>query len=299
MKLAELTLAALAKMDLNGVEVTKILIEGDSTSSSFEINGMEIEFVIDNDGQAYGTALLLNDQTYTDAETLAKCTGWVDYVATVVKKAMSEQQTEIEEAEQVVETVTAENKDSALPAVPEFKRDERPVVPEFKIAAEPEVPVLVVEKDSSAEEEVEKEVEEAEATPQAPIPEIPMLKERIVEETVDKNPKTKNRIEEPPAPAKPSPDEGIVMQNRRIAEAFERGRREGYTESRKMNLAEVKKVRRRATIFILILILLFAAAFGVIYILFGEDAGFYVPEVLQIFNNNDTPSTIPAVIESY
>jgi len=288
MKLAKLTLAELEKMDLNGVLVTKLLVEADETSASFEINGMEIEFVIDNEGKAHGTALILNDKTYTDAETLAKCIGWVDYVATVVKKIMSEQQTKIEEAENAkkIEKIVP----PSLPVIPEFKIETLPIVPDFKIEAEivKEEPVFtVVDEDEEYEYEeyvdYEEDIEEELEIPSKQIlPEIPLLREKIIEKT-PVNEKI-GRIQESSATTNDDSYEGVVMQNRRIAEAFERGRREGYTESRKMNLVEVKKVRRRATIFIFILILLFAAAFGILYIRFGQYVQLNVPEVLQIFN---------------
>lgn len=255
MKLAELTLAKLEEIDLNGVLVKKLLVETDEIIASFEINGIEIEFVIDNDGQAHTTALILNNQTYTDAETLTKCTSWVDYVATVVKKVMSEQQASIEESAKAKE----------LEKSTQFIL---PVVPEFKIETMPEVPAMVIDNENE-EYESEKVEDETKSIPKQP----------------------------PPLKTNANAAEGDLSQNHRIAEAFERGRREGYTESHKINLTEVKKVRRRATIFIIILFLLFVAVFGAVYILFGEYAGFYVPELLQFFNNNGT--NVPPTIELY
>ena len=311
MKLAELTLAKLGEIDLNGVLVKKILVEADETSASFEINGMDIEFVIDNDGKAHATALILNDQTYTDAETLKKCTSWVDYVATVVKKVMSNQQTIIEESTQPISPVVPEFRVEVTPevptivAVPEVEIEAMPEVPimvdarEIEAETMPEVPLMVI-NDEAEESKYENAIvkEEIESTPKQPLPEVPPLREKIVEETSDTSKIKKSKIEEPP-PVKVNAniEEGAVLQNRRIAEAFERGRREGYTESRKMNLIEVKKVRRRATIVIIILLLLLATVLGAFYILFGEYAGFYVPEFLQFFNNNNT--TVPPPIELY
>jgi len=261
MKLAELALAKLAKQELNGVKVTKLLIEGDSTSAGFEINGMEIEFVIDNSGAAYATALVLGGNTYTDATTLGKCVDWVDYVAKMVKKAIEDQH---------AKSVT----------IPEPKIDVAPVV---QVATDviKEEPLTLAETSTPDKAEVKSLNDD-----------IPMLREKIVEEIPVVNPKV-DGIEALPPSTNAELDEGVVLQNRRIAEAFERGRKEGYTESRKMNLAEIKKVRRRATISIIIILIVILLVLGFLWIYFGDELGFHVPEFLQFFDS--VPQVSPGI----
>lgn len=266
MKLEELTLAELAKTDLNGAKVNKLLIEGESTSASFEINGMEIEFVIDSDTTATTTALVLNGVTYNEESALIKCKGWTDYVAAAVIKTIGEQQVELEKINTPVKPV--------LPVVPTFTNFTTQTEPNIANFSTDPVSVTPLTTTSTPVITPTPSFEQSVPTPVAVTPVNNVVTPTISDETTTTTTNlattfTKNN------------EQDVEQQ---IAIAFEQGRKAGYEDCEMMNTSALKKAKQKATIIIVTLIVLFLLTFGLLYLLFAYELGFNVPEFLQFFN---------------
>lgn len=259
MNIAELALDELATQDLNGVKVTKLSIEDDSTNAAFDINGMEIQFTINNDESVHATALVLDGTTHTDPVTLAKCADWVDYVAKIVKKAIADQKEKIVPIPELKIEVAPVVETTPTPVIATLPSVENEVVPAIiPVTTEPSILV--------------------EATPSSSDPIVTGVPEIVPAAEIGAD-----KTEEAGVTETPELNKDLSPQELLIAEAFERGQKEGYMESRKINLEEIKKVRRKATIIIIVLLVVAALAFGFLWIYFGEELGFNVPEFLQLF----------------
>lgn len=329
MNLETLTLSEIEKMDLNGVKIVNLKCNPDSTDVSFEINDMQIDFIIPQSGDAEPTGLKHAGQTYSDPDTLAKCAEWVKYVATVVEQAMKRSRAELEApiiAEPVsiaVTSATPVNEEEAPTATIEENPVADTTIPDNPVAEE-----TIQNEEQSIESEVAvvSSIEEV-----APVIEAPLIPTENVVTTPE--PAIKDIISEPtpfmsaiiedideavsevkideiavpeaitttdeikPTPVddlvEPEPVEEGIISNKRIEEAIERGRREGYTEARKMNLSEVKRIRKKCTIIVCITIALFIIGTFFLWILFGEAAGFPVPEFLNFFSEPEPYQYVP------